>query len=185
MHWGDPTNTVQFTQAEVNAVAGNFRSAWVSNFLPQQNAVVTLTNVDAIDLTDIIGAVGTATGSNNGAIAGTAMPANIAACVSWKEARHYRGGHARTYVVGPGSTATPLNTRTWGAAFVTAMASAASAYRLAVAASAAGRAGSMVVVHRTIGGETVPSPLPGVIIGQSFDSRIDSQRRRLGPDVAA
>jgi len=185
IYMGEPGNATAWTQAQADAVATAARAEWVARFLPQQNAVWTLNNVTATDLTNFLGVVGTAVGTNAGANAGTPLSANVTACISWKSNIHYRGGHPRMYLPAPGSTSTPATIRTWSAAYVTSLGGAAEIFRGNLIGIYSGRASRMVAVHRTVGGVVQNPPLFLPIVLASLDNRIDSQRRRLGPDVAA
>lgn len=185
LYVGEPGNLSAWDQAGADAVALNVRTAWVSRILTQQNAVWTLNDVTATDLTNFLGVVGIAVGSNPGAQAGTPIPANCTACISWKSNLHYRGGHPRLYLPAPGTTTTVSGTRQWSVAYRTALANGAEAFRGDLVTLYAGRTARHVAVHRTVGGVVQTPPIVLAVVSASVDIRIDSQRRRLGPDVAA
>jgi hypothetical protein len=140
--------------------------------------------VQAVDLTNVAGlsaeVANTTTGSGG---TNTAMPQSIAACVSWKIIRHYRGGHPRTYL-GPLPAAAIESPTTLAAAFVTKMQTNSQAFLTAIWAWSTGGANNveLVTVHRQYAKQKLNIPLVSKITGRTVDTRIDSQRRRLGPD---
>lgn len=192
MHFGLSTGGGgPLAQGVVDVIATGFRAAYVTRFIPLMNSSFTLNDITATDLTNNLGLVGTATGSTAGTLGGTALPANVAMTVSWKTGRHYRGGHGRTYF--PALVTTSVSTpNTWQGATVTAWQSAAASFRTDVN-SIAGLPANFVLVllHRwktvvdgagnKVREELVP-PTFEPITSAGVDTRIDSQRRRLGKD---
>lgn len=177
---------VAWTQADVDLLAANVRATWVTNFIPLQVDELSLGAVVVEDLSSQLGAVGTATGTTPGADAGAPLSSNAAACISWKINRRYRGGHPRMYVGGIAQTRT-LTPNTWLPAFVTALDAAAEAFRTAVNATvlAGGGNAQLAVVHY-IRNKVVLNPPESTLISSAvIDTRVDSQRRRLGKDRAA
>lgn len=171
-----------WSQAGLAQLAGVVRTAWVSNVIPLQSGAVTLTDVQCVDLSSDTGEEATATGSNVGTQSGTAMTANACVCWSWKIARRYRGGHPRTYIAGL-STTQVSNANTIIGTAVTAHAAAAAALRSAINSMAfAGSTPRLVVVHYRRDKVQLGTPLVSEITGVSVDTRVDSQRRRLGRD---
>lgn len=176
--------------AAVQALATYARAQFVTRFLTAQvSASYTLGEVTFTDLTDEMGFVGTASGNTPGGGGTSSQPANVALTISWQIARHYRGGHPRTYFGGLNSTA-HLNANRWQASVVTAWEAAANAFLTDIGThSFAGTSGALCCVHRvrTVGDPPVRTildpPLVDVITSASVDSRIDSQRRRLGADL--
>lgn len=171
-----------WTSTELNALAAAVRSAWVTNVLPLQSSTVYLNDVTTIDLASETGPAGVATGSSSGSKVTAIQPLNCAVCWSWAIARRYRGGHPRTYIAGlvsdQVSNATSITT-----AAQSAHAAAAAAIRTAVNAvtTSAGTA-KLATVHYYRAGAVLATPLVSQITGVSVDTRIDSQRRRLGRD---
>jgi hypothetical protein len=114
------------------------------------------------------------------------LPASVAACVSWPIGVHYRGGHPRSYLVG-GNVVEMDTTRTWVPAFVSAASAAADAFHTGVESTAPGgditfvEHGVMSFVRKKLWRE--PPVFYRIALGARVDSRIDTQRRRLGPDV--
>jgi hypothetical protein len=171
-----------WTSTELNALAAAVRSAWVSNVLPLQTSTLFLNDVTAIDLASETGPSGIAAGSNAGSKVTAAQPLNCAVCWSWSIARRYRGGHPRTYIAGLVSDQVS-NATTITTAAQTAHAAAAAAIRTAVNAvtTSAGTA-KLATVHYYRNKAILETPLVSQISGVSVDTRIDSQRRRLGRD---
>jgi hypothetical protein len=171
------------SQGEVTTIATGVRNAFKNNYRPQLSNELTLKEVFALDLSTDLGAQATVSGSDTGAIASAAMSANIAMCVTWTIQRHYKGGHPRTYLGGvPGQWA---NSNTgWSPAAVTAINGATTAFLAAVNAivPSSGRTATLVAVHRVRNGAVLTNPLVSNITGGFIDTRIDSQRRRLGRD---
>jgi hypothetical protein len=171
-----------WSASELATLASTVRSAWVTNFTPLQYNGLTLNDVTCVDLTSDTGAEGSATGSTPGGLSGSALSSNAAACLTWKIARRYRGGHPRTYVAGALSSHTS-NANTWGATYLTAMTSAALALRTAINGVVAGASTVQVgTLHYYRAGVLLATPLVSEYTGVVVDSRVDSQRRRLGRD---
>lgn len=171
-----------WSATELNALAAAVRSSWVTNVLPLQSNTVILNEVTAIDLASDIGASGIATGTNAGTNVSFAQPANSAVCWSWQIARRYRGGHPRTYIGGLCANQVS-NPSSITSAAQTSHAAAAAALRTAVngVTTSAGTA-KLAVVHYYRAKVLLETPLVSQISGVSVDTRIDSQRRRLGRD---
>lgn len=172
------------TASELLNLATAVRTAWVTNVLPLQNAVLSLTDVVCTDLSSDTGAEATVTGLTAGGNQGIATPANCAICWSWRIGRRYRGGHPRTYIGGLSTTDT-AGPNTIVAARITAHQAAAVALRSAInSAATSNGAWQLVVVHYRRAKQVLPVPLVSTVNAVTVDSRLDSQRRRLGRDRA-
>lgn len=183
--------TGQWLQADAQSLVNLMRSSWVTNIIPRQCNVLSLGNVVGTDLTTDLGVVAASNGSTPGGQPGGVMPANVAMCVGWPIPRHYRGGHPRTYFGG-----VPLgdasNANSWIGSAITAWTSAAAAWRTAVNALVLSDSATigLVCVHRykkslvtpTNPKGAIPTPFVDFLGAPSVDTRIDSQRRRLGRD---
>jgi hypothetical protein len=158
------------------------RSAWVTNVIPLQASSLTLTDVQVVDLTSDTGNEGTASGTTNGTAVGTALSSNVAITWSWKIGRRYRGGHPRTYIAGcPQSAQTTPNTIL--ASAITAHTNAATAIKNAITGvTVGGNLAEFVVLHYYRDKTLLDPPDYSYITSVSVDSRLDSQRRRLGRD---
>lgn len=169
---------VAWTGAELSALATAARTSYVTNFIPLQDGDFALGSVDVVDLTSDTGDAASATGTTPGTKAGLVLPASIAMCVSWRIGRRYRGGHPRTYFPAL-VTADQATPNTWNASTVTAWQNAAAAFLADLDSMPPGQLG---MLSRINAGAPRPAPLFSPILGVTVDSRIDSQRRRLGPD---
>lgn len=120
-----------------------------------------------------------------GEVEGDGLPANVAACVTWHVAAHYRGGHPRSYICGIPQAA-QLHVRSFLDEFVGELADAMQAFH--VAAEGLGPyTGIASVEHGTVsfvndGSWRSPPIFRRFVRTPRVDTRIDSQRRRLGPD---
>jgi hypothetical protein len=184
-HCSQIGNLSAFSASDVAAIALGFRNAYKAQFLIQQSNMFTLTNTDAIDLVNNTGQMASATGADLGSVVAGALPNNVAACVTWKAPRHYRGGHGRTYLpaIPTSQMATPTS---WTASFQSTMGTKIAAFLTAIAAittsySSLGPLG-LVVLHRRRDKNVLNVPDWDFVTGGTMDSRIDSQRRRLGKD---
>jgi len=171
-----------WTTTELNALASAVRSSWVTNVIPLQSSNLTLQDVTCIDLASETGPSGVATGSTAGTGTSSTAGANAAVCWSWQISRRYRGGHPRTYIGGIPSIQLS-NANTIVTTYQTAHANAAAALRTAVngVTTSAGTA-KLAVVHYYRAKILLDTPLVSQITGVAVDTRLDSQRRRLGRD---
>jgi hypothetical protein len=164
-------------QLQVNSMAATF----VTRFQGLISNRYTFTGVEGTDLTNITGVVATAAASAAGTKTGTGTSNATAQCISWKTAAHFRGGHCRTYLFGPGTAELSLGT-TWIGTHVTALKTAAINWITDVN-TGAGLTGTQMVMVRRIKDKTVlKPPLIFPILTADVDSRVDTQRRRLGKD---
>lgn len=170
------------TQAQLDATAAGWRAAWVANFNPRQSATDwVLSGVTAQDLGFLDGLMGVASGTTNGGRANPSLPANVAMCISWRVAMHYRGGHGRTYLAGK-TTADVTGATSWATAELTACTTAATNFISAVNVSFGTRPSQFVILRRKNAGVNLTPPTPLLVTGAVIDTRIDSMRRRLGKD---
>jgi len=177
---------VAWTQADVNLLASNVRASWVTNFIPLQVTGLSLGSVVVEDLSSQTGPVGIAAGTTPGADAGAPLSSNAAACISWVISRRYRGGHPRMYVGGIAQTRTSTP-NTWLPAFVTALDGASEALRTAINSTTLAGGGTALhaVVHYVRNKVPLVPPESSIISSGVVDTRVDSQRRRLGKDRPA
>jgi hypothetical protein len=171
------------TAAAASALATGFRNAWNAQIYARLHSSVTLQSVTVQDLGSDLGAIGVNSTPASGIQSGTANAANVALCVSWQHGRHYRGGHPRTYY--PGTITTDMtNPTTWAATTLSSWQTTINAYLAAINALSGSGYGpvALSVVHYKMHGSVLADPLVDPITGASIDSRIDSQRRRLGKD---
>jgi hypothetical protein len=174
--------TGPFSTADITGVATAVGTIYKARFQALLSANYSGVTVTAIDLTNDVGAGSTYTTAMVGSDGGTTTPASAAACITWRIPRHYRGGHPRTYLGPLGSTAIggPTNL---AAGYVTALQTAATGFLTDCNAIVSGGIGfKLICVHRYRNGVILATPTVDLISSASVDNRIDSQRRRLGPD---
>lgn len=190
LHWeyagGPPTGT------QLKELCNDAMGAWDTTLSPILNTTVALNTVRGIDLSapdapqsasDVQAAVGD--------LVGTALPVNVAMCVSWLVNYRWRGGHIRTYLPA-GATQSVSNGNSWSGTALTNGRLAVSSFLTAMNGMTAGSvSGHLVGVRRwetLVKGQPpvqISPPLVLPIVGAIVDSRLDSARRRLGRDVSA
>jgi hypothetical protein len=95
-------------------------TGWNVDLAPLAHVDITLTEIDAVDLTSATGAVAAFTTSHAGTRAGVANAAGVAAMLNFHIARRYRGGKPRLYT--PYLVAGDLtDEQAWSAAAQTAL----------------------------------------------------------------
>jgi hypothetical protein len=185
--WVRNGNAQTPSQADFNATVASVGTKFVEHFGPQVNTGVVWTNCDGyyygvngIDLAYQAPITG------SGGKAGIHMPASVALCVGWRVQQHYKGGHPRTYLVGPAADQL-LGGRLFTSSYVTAVAGAANAFNTDVNAMSLGAIGlvKLGVVSFVLRNEWRAPPVfrDFTVGGAHCDTRVDSQRRRLGRDV--
>jgi hypothetical protein len=173
-----------FTPAAVAAVAVIVRNAYVARFKSFISTSGSIGPCLAQDLSSDTGASGVASGSIAGTDAATAGAANVSMCITWKIDRHYRGGHPRTYMWGL-TISGPSGPNTWNASILTNATTAANGFMNDLGAGVPGSGITtmgLVAIHRKRNKLVLDVPLISPITAAVIDSRIDSQRRRLGKD---
>lgn len=160
--------------------------AYAAQFLPLLEQSVVLEGTQLI----YYGEGGSQLGSQwvqntNGTVTDIGSAANVACCISWLVPERYRGGHPRTYLPGIPTTAL-LGRNTFTDTFRTAVRLAADQFHATVNAFAGAalspvHLGTVSFVHDAKW-RTPPvfrDYTPGAA---EVDVRVDTQRRRLGPD---
>lgn len=160
---------------------------FVSHFKIHTINAMTWTNIDAYyyDASGILLATQRVlTGS--GTRTGLALPANVSVCVGWQVQQHYKGGHPRTYLVGPAPDEL-AGGRRYTPAYVAAVTLAANQFHSDVNVFSSGNIGSLHLGVVSFFHNKLPRDpavfrdfVPG---GAHCDARVDSQRRRLGRDI--
>lgn len=180
---GAPVTTA-WSQVDISQLAQDARIAWNTNIRPVLGSTVALVSTSTQDLTSNQGAVGVDNTNVSGALTGTACPAQVAQVLSWRESFHYRGGHPRNYLPPPTMTQVSATPNTWASTHVTALENAGNGFLTTLAALSYGSNQiGLVAVHRTSNHATLAIPIVNRITACTVDSRIDTQRRRLGRDV--
>lgn len=177
-----PGAGIRYTATAVQTLADSFKTAWQTAIVSLVNISYTLDTFTVQDLTDDNGFFAQSSSISTGSGSGATTPQSAACCVTWKIGRHYRGGHPRTYL-GPLSAANFTSPTTLSGTYVSSVQSAMATLRTTInALTIEGQNQKMVCVHRVKDGADLDPPLVDTITGVAVDSRIDSMRRRLGPD---
>jgi len=175
------------TSADFAAFAQGISNTWAALFLPHLTTTVVYEGLTALyyDATEIALGINIPDGRQGGHSTSDNISAGTALVVSWQVAQHYRGGHPRTYFCGFRSN-DMQNSTDWTPSTISTWRSAANDFHANVNAGDHGafsgpHLGTVSFVLRnqwrtpTIFRDYVPA-------GAVVDSRIDSMRRRLGPD---
>lgn len=174
-------------QTDINTIAQDMQNAWTQNLAAIVVSQSVLDEVIVTDLSSNTGLVGTAPSGSTGSHSGiTPMSANVAVCISWKIARHYRGGHPRTYLCGIDQTEiTPATLQTWVGTFQNLVTSRAQSFLAAVNGFTTASTGQLTMGQLSYYAQHQLRPTPqfDAITTGSCDARVDTQRRRLGRDV--
>jgi hypothetical protein len=171
-----------FTQTGIQGLANKVATEYSALFRPLMNGNWSGDDVTATDLTSIISPVASSVLTGTGGIVSATFPQSVAACITWLIPRHYRGGHPRTYI-GPLGASSCESSVSFTSAFVASMTTAAQNFRANVFATPIdGQNMTLCTVHRTYNKGTLSPPVVSEITGAFVDSRIDTMRRRLGPD---
>jgi len=190
-HWANImwlflTGSGEITVADLNTLASKCSLAWTTHFsgfqVPECQLVTTRVALyagggDVLEGIDTPGHAGTGSG--------VGLPANVAMTISWSIAPSYRGGHPRTYMAGM-SEDYRLTPSSWKAASAALLTSEAVSFHGALEAITGVGSGISSVEHGVASfvrnKEWRTPPVFYRIASASVDSRIDTQRRRLGPD---
>lgn len=183
--WAHAVAVGEPTPANLNEMAQFWGDAWAVNVTSKMsnNSQMTLCEFSYYGAGDDL-LKGSATFSITGTNVGVVDPAQSAAVISWLVQVGYRGGHPRSYVAG--TTVTQRQTTsTFTAAFLSSLKAGADTFRLNVnghtnPSFSSLQLGTMSFV-RNKAWRTPPIFIP--YIGSHVDGRVDTQRRRLGPDV--
>lgn len=174
------------TQVVLEAFLTDFCVKYGNNFKGYLSTSWHLTEANCLYYNDggvVMGA--SAAPAINGTVATAVMPANIALCISWRIASHYRGGHPRTYLCGLTTNRITTST-TFDTAFTALVAASANTFRDQVNALTYGDLSSLELGTVSFQNDNQWRDNPVfrayMAAGASIDSRVDSQRRRLGPD---
>lgn len=187
--WLYLTGSGEITQGDLEGVAGGASNAFGVHFMPVLSTLSLLTTTEVVLYDSVDGDLVAITDS---AVAGSddsaSMPANVAACISWQIRSHYRGGHARTYLCGIGAAAAGTTT-SWTGSYVGSLSSVSNAFHADLEGLGPIGGGIDTVEHGIVSFQTNNAwrtpPIFRRIISGRADSRVDTQRRRLGRDRIA
>jgi len=172
------------SSANLVTLANAIGNAWATSLAPLAPTVVTLREIDIADLTSPTAAVGSASMTHAGTRTGSGFTAQVAMVGSWIAALRFRGGHFRQYW--PFGVQTDQGSiTTWSSAFQTAAQAGLESFRVAINALSVGTATCQLVGLSYFTAHALrPTPLPVPIDAVVVHGRIDTQRRRLGKEVA-
>lgn len=188
--WGFATGSGTIVQDDLQDLASACSQAYSDNFMPllAATSILEFTEVTLYSSGDDARDAFVSTGAAGGVTAGDELPAQVSACISWNIAPHYRGGHPRTYLCGHKSGQRGSSVA-WTGAYQLALSSAAVSFHNDFEAIGPIGSGITTVEHGAVSfvsdGEWRDPPLFRRILTGRVDSRIDTQRRRLGPDRIA
>lgn len=184
--WVHLNGSGEITVPELNDLAGYFGSVWGDHFGPLCHELVTIESCKVVlygsgdDVIEGASAVDVV-----GSDSGDALTAQVAVCVSWQIAPHYRGGHPRSYIPPPSGSQLSSNT-SWDGGFLTSATSAAISFHNNMETPGSLPDSITSIEHGIYSfvrdGEWRTPPVFYRIAGATVDSRVDTQRRRLGSD---
>ena len=167
---------------DLHAVNVAADAAFRAYLLPWCSTDYTYIGSYAVDLTDAFGVDDTVPASSAGGRGSIGRIQSMACCITWKTSGHWRGGHGRTYLNGGGG-GDFTNPTTWSGSYVTGTMAGANNFMLAVNTPTAGTTPALVILRRYSEKAPIPSgPIALPVTAAVVDSRIDTQRRRLGRD---
>lgn len=177
----------EITTSELNALAAECRAKYAARFMVwlRNTAELQSTTCELFSAGDsLIGIDSTIVPGSHST--GVALPSNVACCVSWRIAVSYRGGHPRSYLSGLSQDQTAA-VNTWSTGFLDVLRPAAASFHTDLESITGISSGISSVQHGVVSfvrdGAWRTPPVFYRITGSVVDQRIDTQRRRLGPDV--
>lgn len=175
--------------AALSTLCQGFVNLWGAHLADAFPATVQVNNAEAWDLATRTGATASGGVAIPGTRVGSPLPTSVAAVIGWKVAYRWRGGHPRSYFPA-GVQNDVLNGHLWTDAAVANYQTGANDFLTGVNALTMGGAGGYLTCVRYV---TTPSPgappeylnppLDLRINNAIVDKRLDTQRRRLGPDL--
>lgn len=182
------------TQGIADNVTIGFFNAYVQAWCPQLNQKLAVLEASSVMFGDS-GQVfeSSTTSPTNGQDSGVELPGSVALCVSWRVSTYYRGGHPRTYLAGISQDRLG-NAKSWSEQTVADFSAAAGYfYNYVHNISVIGVSSvSLGYLQQFANGGSLKKPReylnPPVFhpfVGWSIHPRVDSQRRRLGRELAS
>lgn len=176
--------------ADCATIATALMTAWQNAMAPMCGSNVHLRLCEVIDLTSDVTSSGNHAGDVPGTRAGTPNANQVAAVVSYKINRRYRGGHPRTYWPA-GVLGDITNGNRWSDTFLPLLENAGSSF---VGNVNAIQYGGNPLQHGCLSyyirdpnnpGHSMLRDVPAFFPTQSVvtHSRVDTQRRRLGKEI--
>lgn len=176
--------TESLDTAELDNFADNIMSDYHAHMMAHVENEVRVTDVTVTCLDSDIAPQGAAAGSMAGAYSGQPYPAQVAVCISWKQALRYRGGHPRNYLPGI-PLAAGADNHSLSPVYIASYLADANAFLAAINARSPGgnpcALGMVSYIKNKI--YRVP-PLFFPYASAQVHGRLDTQRRRLGREAA-
>lgn len=130
------------TAANCVTLANDIASAWNTDLASVVYSLISLTEVDVLDIATDSGAFGTAAVSHPGTMSGSTLTANVATNVEFDLDRRYRGGKPRMFLPPPDDTAL-ASTDKFSTTFIGNVNTAVEAFFTAVEALSVGAVGAL------------------------------------------
>lgn len=185
--WLFLTGSGEITNADLQSLADGSSDAYAGNLMPLVNPQSTLLATQVILWFDgdVFDAFSPSVVDGTFTVASD-WPASTSACISWKIPSHYRGGHPRTYLCGLGNEHGAPDGQSLSSAFQSAATAAAQSFHDELEGLGPIGGGITTVEHGIVSfvdnNAWRTPPIFRRITQAVVDSRVDSQRRRLGPD---
>ena len=183
--WFHSDGSSEVTHDDLQAMCTFVGNAWASNIVTHTHILNRMTGCHtsfySADL-DLLEA--DATFSIAGTIAGDAVPAQVCVGISWQVTAGYKGGHPRQYVAGFPQTKM-LGVREITGDYASTLAAGANTFLTSVNAFSSGGISELHLVCMSFVRNKLwrTPPVPITIHSAHVDPRVDTQRRRLGPDL--
>lgn len=180
------------TNLDLTNLAATLGSLWMTHWGGLLTTVTSLRLVQVWDISSDTGSFGTDSTTHNGQTSATSpLSVNSAVCLSWPVQRRWRGGHFRTYL--PARTIGDISGgHQLSGAVATSYADAGKAFKNAVNAISVGFGPIRLGGVRYFPTGQNPDGTPVLKTSGEFHiysdpvchTRLDSQRRRLGKELA-
>lgn len=185
--WVRNGGTANPSGGDLSSFASNMANSYHTHFMNLLSNALVLERVSVLNYSQLGETTGADfEGSLLGADSGASFPGNVAACVSWSLNQRYKGGHPRTYLCGIPISALQ-DAKSYKTTFIDSVRNAANAFHADVNAYNQGALGQLHLgtVSFILRKEWRNPPVfrDYIPAAAQVDARVDTQRRRLGPDV--
>lgn len=186
--WLHLNGSGEISNVNLNQLCNWVYGGWTNTLLKVQSLESTIERVVALLYSDDGEQVAFSNPSSvPGLKGGTAMPASVSCCISWPIATHYKGGHPRTYLAAI-PTSAQANSTSFDPDYSNAVGAEAEDFHTHLE-SMTELDGITSVSHGIYSfvrhkAWRDPPVFYRIMAGVHVDTRIDSQRRRLGRDRA-
>lgn len=183
---GGGIDTTAWSAADLATLVNLIKTEWEATFRTNLSSDYVLTSYVGTDLTSNTGLQDVVLSSAAGTGSPPTAPNSACLVVSFKIARRYRGGHPRMYL-SPFVQAGQHSARSWSTSIKNAVGTSLGTFVAALAGTTIGSrtpgVALVCVSYRSGNALRSPNALVEPIIGTTVDSRICSQRRRLGKSL--